>query len=235
MAKHYIQKPGRIEGTFWNCMMQPTRRDFIKGLGIGLASLLMARCIPFKKAGDSPYDHLRGCWLSLDKLAQETQMDYEQADQAKQDLIASHRSALDDLVASGELSSESADLVHIAFQEATYHVWRSNAPITCYEPMIVDYSPTSSGQLTQQVALLSEIADSGDIDEHTMAQAQAALERDIAFLSLSDDETQSLYEALIATAGETYDFPSFDELELEITPETMEAARFLVGLLIGDE
>ncbi|OGO16949.1 MAG: hypothetical protein A2Z14_10280 [Chloroflexi bacterium RBG_16_48_8] len=234
MAKHCVRKFGWIEGTFWNCMIQPNRRDFIKGLGIGLASLLMARCIPLKNAGDSPKDHLRDCWLSMEKLAQETQKDYEQADQTKEDLIADHRSALDDLVASGKLSSATADQVHNAFQEATYHVWRSNAPITCYEPMILDYTPTSSGQLAQQVALLSEIADSGDMDENTIAQAQAALERDIAFLSLTNDATQALYEELIATAGETYDFPSFDELELEITPETMQAARFLVELLIED-
>ena len=150
------------------------------------------------------------------------------------DLLSDHRSALDDLVAPGELSSSAAEQIQIAFQEATYHVWRSHAPMTCYEPVLVDYTPTSSAQLTQQVALLEEISDSGDVDQNTLAQAQAAIERDIAFLSLTNEATQALYDDLIAAAGETYDFPTFDELELEIPAESVEAARFLVELLLAE-
>ena len=212
--------------------MHTTRRDFMKTLGISLASLALARCLPSKESSDSPLDRLRDCWLSLEKLAQETQKDFERAEQMKQDLIGDHRAGLDDLVASGELTSAAADQVQIAFQEATYHIWRSNAPITCYEPVLVDYTPTSSQQLTQQVTLLNDIAESGDVDERIIGQAQAALERDIAFLSLTDEETQSLYEKLIAAAGENFNFPSFDELDLEITPDAMEAARFLVDVLL---
>jgi hypothetical protein len=212
--------------------MHTTRRDFMKTLGISIASLALARCLPFKGSSDSPLDHLRDCWLSLEKLAQETQKDFERAEQMKQDLIGDHRAGLDDLVASGELTSAAADQVQIAFQEASYHVWRLNAPITCYEPVLVDYTPTSSQQLTQQVTLLKEIAERGDVDEKIIGQAQAALERDIAFLSLTDEETQSLYDKLIAAAGENFNFPSFEELDLEITPNAMEAARFLVDVLL---
>jgi hypothetical protein len=212
--------------------MHTTRRDFMKTLGISIASLALARCLPFKGSSDSPLDRLRDCWLSLEKLAQETQKDFERAEQMKQDLIGDHRAELDDLVASGELSSAAADQVQIAFQEASYHVWRLNAPITCYEPVLVDYTPTSSQQLTQQVTLLKEIAERGDVDEKIIGQAQAALERDIAFLSLTDEETQSLYDKLIAAAGENFNFPSFEELDLEITPNAMEAARFLVDVLL---
>jgi hypothetical protein len=215
--------------------MRFQRRQFIKSFGIGMASFVMARCIPFKIVDDSPRDRLLNCWQSLDKLAQKTQEDYEWARQLKESLISDHRTALDDLVASGEISSATAEQVQIAFQEATYHVWRSNAPITCYEPVLVDYTPTSSEQLTQKVALLEEIAGRSDIDENTLAQAQAAIERDITFLGLTDEETQSLYDELIAAAGDTYNFPSFDELNLEITHEAMEAARFLVELFMEDE
>ena len=212
--------------------MHTTRRDFMKTLGISLASLTLARCLTFKGSSDSPIDRLRDCWLSLEKLAQETQKDFERAEQMKQDLIGDHRASLDDLVASRELPLAAAEQIQIAFQEATYHIWRSNAPITCYEPVLVDYTPTSSEQLTQRVALLEEIAERRDIDENTLAQVQATIERDIAFLGLTDEETQSLYEKLIAAAGEDFNFPSFDELDLEITPEAMEAARFLVELLL---
>jgi hypothetical protein len=96
----------------------------------------------------------------------------------------------------------------------------------------VDYTPASSGQLAQQASLLAEIAGSGDLDPTTVAQAQAAIERDIAFLNLSDAETQALYDQLVATAGGTYDFPPLDELDLEVTPEAAEAARLLVELLL---
>ena len=214
--------------------MQTTRRDFIKTLGISIATFALARCIPFKSSDDSPKSRLRDCWLSLEKLAQETQKDFEQAEKMNQGLLEDHRSALDDLVAAGEIHSAAAEQVQIAFEEATYHVWRSNAPITCYEPVLVDYTPTSSEQLTQQITLLTEIAEEGDIDEVTIARAQAALEQDIAFLSLADEETQAIYEKLIATAGDTYTFPSFDELDLKITPESAEAACFLIDVLIRE-
>jgi hypothetical protein len=100
--------------------------------------------------------------------------------------------------------------------------------------VVVDYTPASSGQLAQQAGLLAEMAESGDLDPATVAQAQAAIERDIAFLNLSDAETQALYDELIEAAGGTYDFPSLDELDLEISPEAAEAARFLVELLSED-
>ncbi len=215
-------------------MMQTNRRDFMKTLGISIASLILARCIPLKGSGNSALGRLRECWLSLEKLAQETQKDFERAEQMKSDLLGDHRAALDDLVASGEISPVAAEQVQIAFQEATYHVWRSNAPITCYEPVLLDYTPTSSEQLTQQVTLLAEIAEHTDIDEKTIVQAQAALERDIAFLSLSNEETQLLYEKLIAAVGDTFNFPSFDEIDLEITPEAMEAAQLLVDTILED-
>jgi hypothetical protein len=213
-------------------MRATTRRDFIKSVGIAIASLVMVRCIPFGGQDDSPRGRLRNCWLRLDWLAQQTQKDFERGDRALDGLVADHRAALDDLVTAGELDAAVADQMQVAFTEASHHVWRSNAPITCYEPMMVDYTPASSGQLAQQADLLAEMAKSDNLDPATVAQAQAAIERDIAFLNLSDAETQALYDQLVATAGGTYNFPPLDELDLEVTPEAAKAARLLVELLL---
>ena len=214
--------------------MRSTRRDFIKGVGIAIASLVMVRCIPFGSKDDSPRGRLRNCWLRLDWLAQQTRKDFERGDQALDGLVADHRAVLNDLVTSGELDAAVADQMQVAFTEAAFHVWRSNAPITCYEAVMVDYTPASSGQLAQQAGLLAEIAKSGDLDPATVTQAQASIERDIAFLNLSQAETQALYDELIEAAGDTHDFPSLDELDLDVTPEAAEAARFLVELLLEE-
>jgi hypothetical protein len=56
------------------------------------------------------------------------------------------------------------------------------------------------------------------------------MERDIAFLGLSEPELEALYDGLATTGG---NFPPFDEIELEITPKAVEAAAFLIQLLLG--
>jgi hypothetical protein len=216
--------------------MSPTRREFIRRVGIALASLMAARCVcpSIKGTPGSPRNRLRECWLKFDWLAERAQDwgNYEKGEQARDDLVADHRAALDDLVAAGELDTAVADYVQEAFTAAVYHVWRANCGMTCYEAMPApDYTPFTSSQLVQQADLLAE---NGDLDQDTVAQAQAAIEREIAFLSLSDVETQALYDELIAAAGDTYDYPPFDELELEITPEAAEAACFLVELLLEE-
>ena len=75
------------------------------------------------------------------------------------------------------------------------------------------------------------MAEHGDIDKRTIAQAQAAIERDFVFLNLTDAEIQSLYQELTT---ESHQFPAFDELELAIPPEVRDAAQFLVNLLLGE-
>lgn len=212
--------------------MRSTRRDFIKSVGIAIASLVMVRCIPFGGKDDSPRGGLRNCWLRLDWLAEQAKGDYERGDRAREELATDHRAALDDLVAAGEIDADVADELNTAFGAATNHVLLSNAPITCYEAVVVDYTPASSGQLAQQADLLAEMAKSGDLDPDTVAQSQAAIERDIAFLNLSQTETQALYDELIAAAGDTRDFPSLDEIDLDVPPEAAEAACFLVELLL---
>jgi hypothetical protein len=221
--------------------MSPGRREFIKGVGMGIASLMMARCIPFGGRGDSAdgecgsaRDCLRQCWLRLDWLAQQIREDYERGDQAQNELLAEHRAGLDDLVAACGLDAAVADYVQAAYSEAVGHVWRANGGITCYTVVSPDYTPGSARRLMQQAEVLAEMAGSGDLDSGAVAQTQAAIEREIAFLSLSYDETQALYDELRKAGGDTNDFPPFAELDLEIAPEAAAAAHFLVELLLEE-
>jgi hypothetical protein len=213
----------------------PTRREFIQHMGIAIASLVAANaaCTPFSGDEDGfPRDRLRSCWHRFDWLAQQAQGDFERGDRARKDLAAEHRAALDELVAAGELEAEVADELEAAFDAAADHVLWSNAPITCYKPAMPDYAPTSAGQLVQQAELLEDLTDDATVDQEAVARAQAAIERNIAFLAMTDEEWQAMYDELAAAAGDTYDFPDFDDLELEITPEAAQAARFLVELLL---
>jgi hypothetical protein len=268
--------------------MSPTRREFIKRVGIALASLMAARCAwPAGKNTPTPEivtcyeaveltdtpqsteqldqqgviltaiargddvdpevarraliafhrERLRSCWLRFDWLAEQAQdwSDYEKGEQALDQLTTEHRAALDGLVASDGLDRAVATEVQNAFDAAAYHIWRANCGMTCYEPLMMpDYTQSGSSQLVVQADLLADLADDAAIDPETIAKAQAAVERDIAFLNLSPEEKEALYDAVIEAAGEDYDYPSFEELELEITPEAAEAARFLVELLLGD-
>lgn len=211
-----------------------TRREFIRQFGISLLALLAARCTGAARHDNTPRGRLRNSWLDLDELAAQAQSgkkDYGQ--QALADATAAHRQILDELVTAGELSPEVADHVQAAFDGAAYHVWRSNAPITCYEPVLIDYRPSSSGQLAQQAALLAELAGSGEVDAVAVAQAHAAIERDITFLNLSSAEVNVLYAQIQAQSAQA-GIPDFDQVPLDITPEAAEAARFLVDLLLGE-
>ena len=214
--------------------MRLTRRDFVANLGITLASLMMTRCVSLPGGGDTPRDRIRDCWLRFDWLADKARdKDYERGQEAREGLLADHQSALDELVAAGELVASVASLVQTAFGAAVFHVWRANAPITCYEAVMIDYTPVSSAQLAQQAALLAEMADDGSIDPDVVAQAQAAIERDVAFLNLPSDEVEALYQEiqkLIQNGGP----PPFDEIDLEITPQAAHAAEFLVELLLSE-
>ena len=126
-----------------------------------------------------------------------------------------------------------ADQIQAAYEAALYHVWRSNTPITCYEiAPWPDYTPASSDQLAKKSEILAEMAKKGKIDQATVAQAQAAIERDIVFLALSDEETQAFYERLRQVRSDTNPNPDFEQVDLEITPEAADAAQYLVELLL---
>jgi hypothetical protein len=241
--------------------MGSTRREFIRQIGIVLASAMMAgctgsggasqpaptstsaptptsasvltptpECAPFEAEGNSSRERLRHCWISLDWLARQAENGYECGDQARAQLESAHRVVLDDLVEDEELQADVGEYMQSAFDEAVYHIWRSHAPITCYEVAGPFYHPESRGKLIQKANHLAEIAASGNVDPETVAQAQAAMERDMAFLGLSEPELEALYDGLATTGG---NYPPFDEIELEVTPEAAQAAAYLVQLLSG--
>jgi len=86
---------------------------------------------------------------------------------------------------------------------------------TCYIALPPVFAPRAD--LMQQAAILEEAAAEGDIESATMAEVQAALERDIAWFD------QSL-------AGQN---PGALET-VEVDSASAEAARILVWLLLGE-
>jgi hypothetical protein len=213
--------------------MDTNRRDFIKFTAIAMSSLVLNRCIPFISKEDSDREDLRAAWLDLEHLAQITTADYEEGEDLRSKLLDEHRRALDNLIAAGDLSPAVAEQLQAAFTEATYHVWRSAAPFTCYLPAPgPNYTPISSDQLVKQAKLLTDVARGQEIEPSTVALAKAAIERDISFLNLSAQETSVIYEGLIQAYGETHSYPFFNEIDLRVSPDAAEAARYLVDLLL---
>jgi hypothetical protein len=154
------------------------------------------------------------------------EQNYEPRQKLGKELKADHRAALDEMVEAGELDAPVAEHVQAIYDEAVAHIWA--ALTTCYEAIpMPDYKPNARGQLIRQTDLLKEMAAEGDIDPQIAAQAQALLERDVAFLNLSETDREALYDKL--KADEIY--PRYEELDLDVTPEATEAAAFLTQLL----
>ena len=227
--------------------MSMSRRDFMKFVGVSFSSLLLTNCrvplpvtcyapLPPSQVPNTPKARLRKYWLSFGELATKTQEESAKSSTENtfsQELFAGHRAALDELVSTGELTSAVADLVQEAYGAALDHVWRSNAIITCYEPRVVDYAPTSAGILVQQSDVLNQLASQGNIDPQTLENARIALEHDMAFYSLSDDEVYTLYNRLATEwQAQGKSIPAFSDLELEIPPEAKAAAQFIIDLLV---
>jgi hypothetical protein len=229
--------------------MTISRRDFMKLFGVGVASVLMTRC-RFPVVGScyapmplptstlsSARERLRRFWLSFNELAQKTLKEADQGGTENtfgRQLTTGHRLALDELVASGELTAPVSGLVQEAYDAAVFHVWRSNAPITCYAPSLVNYAPLSASVLVRQSEILSTAAAGGAIDPATLATAQAAIEHDMAYYSLSDADLQTLYDQImqdIQASGQSA--PAFEDLPLKLTPDARAAAQFIIDLLSG--
>ena len=229
--------------------MTISRRDFMKLFGAGVASILMTRCRfpvlgscyapmpPPTSTPSSTRERLRLFWLSFNELGQKTIAEADQGSVENtfgRQLITDHRLALDELVASGELTAPVANLVQEAYDAAVYHVWRSNAPITCYAPTLVNYAPLSASVLVQQAEILNAEAIGGAIDPITLATAQTAIEHDMSYYALSDASLQSLYDQImqdIQASGQSA--PAFEDLPLELTPDARAAAQFIIDLLSG--
>jgi hypothetical protein len=242
--------------------MSVPRRDFIKLFGISLGSLLLARCqlpgiptIPptcymvawHTPAGSTPTpkslsarDRLRLCWLRFGELAQKTRDAQNRKDNSWENnpigaqMNDDHRHALDELATAGEITAPVADLIQEAYSAAVYHIWRSNVPMTCYEPMIVNYAPASADNLVHQSEAFSQIAAGSTIAPETLAKARTALEHDLAFYALTDADVQALYNKLLEEYQDSGEhIPSFEEMELTLTPDVKAAAQFLLDILMG--
>jgi hypothetical protein len=212
--------------------MTVSRRDFIRGFGVALASLLATRCVklpgfssnaPGTNSG-SARDRLRQCWLAFDWFQARAEDDYERGDQARTSLLVAHQNALDDLVAGDELAQPVANQVQAAYDEAIEHLYaRRNPGVTCYT-----VTPTSMVTMQSRSQLLKQaelLADSRGLDPDAVAQAQAALAREMAILSLSG-------AALGEQLGSDTSLP--DDFEIDISPEALAAAEFLTRLLLSD-
>jgi len=173
-------------------------------------------------------ERLRGIWLRLDELAEQAKADTAKGAQMRDSLMGDHRMALAELVARGELSEDVAGQVQVAFEAAADHIWRSNAPITPSVPALIDYKLESSDQLVKQVRLLAK----GDgLDEKAVAEVEAVIAKDIAFLNLSAAEVDALYQRVLSGRQSGQPLPSFDDVDLYVGLEELEAAQFLVELL----
>jgi hypothetical protein len=183
-------------------------------------------------------DRLRLLWLRFDELAQKT-LDRTNQDDGGGDplgarMIIEHHAVLDEMVAAGEVAAPVADLVQEAYAAAVYHIWRLNAPITCYEPMMVDYAPSSAGSVVRQTEALGQIAAGSTVDPGTIEKARAALEHDLAYYALTDADVQALYDRLIEEHRDSGEgIPTYEEVELTLTPEVKAAAQFLLDVLMG--
>ncbi len=225
--------------------MSLTRREFVKRLGIAIASSMMVRCSSPKSGNDtrsteqstpspedgndSPRDRLRAYWLQLDSLALEAQQNPDRSDQLRAELVADHQAVLDELVSAGELDAAVADQVQVAFDQAAFHIWRSNVPVSCYIALPVEFD--ARDDLRQQFELLSQVTDG--LDQSTVQQVQTAIERDIAFFEtladlqpLQGEAYQQAQQELIAQFGTD---------DMEVSPEAAGAARFLVELLLREQ
>lgn len=240
--------------------MPVPRRGFMKLFGVSLGSLLLARCqrkpapeptltiitcyiiaepdpTGSGTTPESARSRLRLCWLRFGELAEATR-DQAASDGGWEDnplgarMVADHRSTLGRLVDAGDLTAPVAELIHEAYEAAIYHVWRSNAPMTCYKTAFPNFAPDGADSLMTQAEILTRIADGAPIEPATVAKVRAALEHDLAFYALTDDDVQALYDALRAEyGGPDETMPSFEQVELTLTADAKAAAEFLIDLL----
>jgi hypothetical protein len=250
-----------------------SRREFIKSVGIALASLLLSRCARFKDGEDkvepteiavtcyeieapitvevtptmlvqqtkvlsdviegggvnpeatrlaqmaSSREMVRALWLQLYILAASSSEDADEGKALQTLMVERHRSALDDLMALEVLSEPVADQVQVAFEEESFHAWRDNAPITCYEGLPLAYEPR--GDLLQQANLLNGFE--GELDAETIELAREAVARDITFLKAFESENPSTKLLALWQSG-----------EIDAGEDAIAATQFLVELLLEE-
>ena len=233
-----------------------TRREFIKFVGLTLASLVAAgvipACGPSSEARHSAWNALRLCWLSLWQSQKPEDMNKQKDN---------YQAALKQLVAAHEISAEVSAQLWQAYEEAIYYYSLPPVP-TCYVPTMPPiptatplncYVPTPTpiptmtplpascyeapafngyrSDLVWRLAALEDMAAKGNIEAKTVTEMRTELEREL-----------SLFEA--AAALQSLDVREHIQAEdqlmaliqdgkLEISPEAAQAADILVNLLLG--
>lgn len=211
--------------------MTCTRRRFIKSVGVTLASLVVGNALSACASSSSTASHeeqeptawerLRQSWLELSALKDiSLGADWDTTQAALEQHNAAHQAALDELVAAGQISQAVSEQLQLAYTEAAYHVQRSMA--TCYIALPFEYDVRVD--LLQQTHALHKLVGELDLDPDVVAQAQAAIARDVAF-----------FEAVQAGKVErTQIEQQFQGEQLQASPAALEAASLLVNLLLGD-
>lgn len=145
---------------------------------------------------------------------------------------AAHRRELDALVAAGDLRAPVADLVQAAFGEVSFHAWRTRLGATCYDMTQLGWQMQESRErLRERARALDELVRGGAVPADAVADARAALAREIAVVdavaALEKLERRSRWEkerALSAAIEAGGLAPDDDELE---------AAGWLAGVLLS--
>ena len=211
-----------------------SRRGFIQSVAVFLATLVSKRYLGKYSSpgtpGSSPYwERLRRHWLDLEGLVA---LDWEEGQAEVERRGTAHRAALDELVAAGKIEPAVAEHMHMAFLEAAEHIRLSRSMMTCYDmSQLGSVQMNTREDLVRQQALLVELAASGELDGAAVQRAWQAIERDIIFL-----EGVASLEALSGEArwqAESRLLEQFESSQLEGDPAAIEAARLLVGLLLG--
>ena len=156
-----------------------------------------------------PWTALRDCWAEL-KCGEARSIGDEPL---SQDLQQRHSQALQALVANGELATDVAQKVGVAFEQILAH--HEGLLSMCYIAIPVEHMPRQD--LMAQIAALEEMVGGSDLDPAVVAQVRETLGRDIAWLA------QFL-------AGEEPGVVS----DIEVGTTSAEAARVLVELLLRD-
>ena len=155
-----------------------------------------------------PWTALRRCWAELNSGEARSIGD----ESLPQELQQRHAQALAALVASGDLATDVADRVGIAYEQILAH--KEGLMGLCYIAFPSEYMPRQD--LMGQIVALEEMAGNSDLDPAVVAQVREVLGRNIAWLA------QFL-------AGEQPGVVS----DIEVGTTSAEAARVLVELLLG--
>jgi hypothetical protein len=157
---------------------------------------------------------VRTCWLELCDSGERAYCEPG----FTADLRRRYAGSLSALVARRWVDAAVAGHIGVAFGEAVTHVQRKQT--SCYEPIpqgaANPYPPRE--EVVTQAAALAEMADRSGIAPETVATAQAALARDMAWL----DQFRA--------GGNPGEMAAVDA-----TPVEIEAARVLVALLLKTE